>query len=166
MNSLKLLAFGNSLAPGRDVVGRFREREDCVLPRFEAAPAGQGGSWWRRLLARFRPETPVPTESCANTPTLPALSAPVEVNALAAEPACGEPVITTPPAVPRATLDQGTETNRLVTARQREFRFEHVTVVCNDLHDADFEFVTLKPAGDARKQPERRRTPVTAGVEI
>ncbi len=62
-------------------------------------------------------------------------------------------------------MDEGTVTNRLVTARQREFRFEHVTVVCNDLHDADLEFVTLKSGGDTRGQSERRRTPALAGVE-
>lgn len=163
MNSLKLLAFGNSLAPGRDVVGRFREREDCVLPRFEAVPAGLGGSWWRRLLARFRPQTPVPTESCANPPALPA---PVEGNALAAEPTCGEPATTAPPALSRAIMDEGTATNRLVTARQREFRFEHVTVVCNDLHDADIEFVSVNSAADTRVQLERQRPPVSVGAEI
>lgn len=165
MNSLKLLAFGNSLAAGRDVVGRFREREDCILPRFEATPAGQGESWWRRLLARLRPATPVVTESSANTP-VQAPSSPIASSARAAERTGEEARTKAPPAAPQASSDNQATTHQLVTARQREFRFEHVTVVCNDLHDADLEFVSLKSGDDTRGQSERRRSPVLAGAEI
>lgn len=41
---------------------------------------------------------------------------------------------------------------------QAEFRFEHVKVVCNDLHDADIEIVS-RPSS---KQPK----PVAASAEM
>lgn len=166
MNSLKLLAFGNSLAAGREVVGRFREREDCVLPRFEAAADGRDGSWWRRLLARFRPGLPAGVESPVSTAPVQAPAPPLASSTLTAEPTAGETATISLPAAPPTVADHGAITQRLVTARQREFRFEHVTVVCNDLHDADLEFVSLKSGGDQRTPAERRRNLISAGAEI
>jgi len=166
MNSLKLLAFGNSLAAGREVVGRFREREDCVLPRFAAAAHGRDGSWWRRLLARFRPGPPAGLESPVSTSPVQAPALLLESSTLTAEPTAGEPAIVSLPAAPPTVADRGAITQRLVTARQREFRFEHVTVVCNDLHDADLEFISLKSGDDNRMPAERQRNLLSARAEI
>jgi hypothetical protein len=166
MNSLKLLAFGNSLAAGREVVGRFREREDCVLPRFEVAPPARTDSWWRRWLARWRPAPPVGMGSVVEPPTEPGPFPAAVSSAPAPAPTGGVPVTETPAAALEAAPDSAPVTSRLVTARQREFRFEHVTVVCNDLHDADLEFVSVKPAGRVRaaSEPPQTLTVVGAGA--
>jgi hypothetical protein len=156
MNTLKFLAVGSSLDSGRDVVGRYRVREASRLPKFdpdaEAASVSVlalgATSWWRRILNMFRSHAPSPTPAPAKAQMASAISHLVNSSEVGQpEPATGE----TPPVSSAAPLDPLlAEDDRLSKPVQREFRFEHVTVVCNDLHDADFEIVSM---------PRGRRSP-------
>lgn len=145
MNTLKFLAVDHSLESGRNVVGRYRVRESGLLPRFEpgAAPAHASISWWCRLLARFR-SRPLPLLS------VPEERAMVELPADPPTAPSGDSVggVARAPRFPPATLSSGAhpaiqaEAEGVPKPCQREFRFENVKVVCNDLHDADFEIVS------------------------
>jgi hypothetical protein len=164
MKSLRLLAFGSSLASGRDVVGRFRMREECLLPHFggEAASGPEpragtpdaGPSWWRRLGGLFRAAPRPATRGVDATPDL----APA-VPAVEAKPGPQTPAVADQPGQEQSGIifynpfrKEAPESK----PRQAEFRFANVTVVCNDLHDADFEIV---PAARSRRQAPPRVEP-------
>lgn len=153
MNTLKFLAVGSSLDSGRDVIGRYRVREASLLPRFEAAadeasPATvstKDSPWWSRLLKRFRALSPAAPGliTAALTPSGDSdvgLDARVDLatsgNSDAGASRLGGLTESVPPATAR---------ERTVRPLQGELRFEKVTVVCNDLHDADFEIVPAPP---------------------
>lgn len=149
MNTLKFLAVGSSLDSGRDVIGRYRVREASLLPRFEAAadeasPAtlsSKGSPWWSRLLKRFRPLSPAGPVPVSAAPTPSGESdAGRDTRVNLPSPGSGD--------AGASRSDRLTEAVPPATARERtarplqgELRFEKVTVVCNDLHDADFEIV-------------------------
>lgn len=153
MNSLKFLAVNASLETGRDVVGRFQMREECLLPRFGAGnPEGTDRSaenspqsrpsWWReffQLFRRTRVEHAGGSEMKADSRV--ADGAPEEIQAV--QPAAADSA--GPPEETPITRREP-ELARGATTVQAEFRFENVRVVCNDLHDADFEIVS-RPAG-------------------
>lgn len=154
MNSLKFLAVNASLETGREVVGRFQMREECLLPRFGGAnPEGSDRSavsaapsrpaWWRGLFRWFRKtraERPgdsneARSPSAFDTPP-PELHSSQPTMARLADPSERAPVANREP---EPAGPQG--------AVQAEFRFENVKVVCNDLHDADFEIVSRPQQG-------------------
>jgi len=158
MNMLKYLAVGSSLDSGRDVVGRYRVREASLLPRFD--PDAETGSasasrsakmppWWRRILNWFRPVTPSPmvVPSASNPGELTNRS---EIGDLKPEPQEVSVASPTAPSGPQIGDGVGRKAQKPV---QNEFRFENVMVVCNDLHDADFEIVS---------RPRGRRSPAKA----
>lgn len=157
MNTLKFLAVGSSLDSGRDVVGRYRVREASLLPRFDpdaesgAAPAiapAAAPSWWRRILNLLRiPATSPAANPAASIPgDLPNRSETRDLESGPEVIAVASPVATPGPQTEDAVWGQ------VQKPVQHEFRFENVTVVCNDLHDADFEIVS-RPAG--RRSPAR-----------
>ena len=150
MNALRLLFCGNSLAPGHDIVGRFRMRDDQLLPRFgadsqpepTAATKGDVDSWWKRLHKSIFRGSLNPLRFTRNG----SFAAPVtERDAVRMAPAAA-------PVAARAA-DEQNDGVRVLNPFQRtphdpkpgqtEFRFEKLKVVCNDLHDADFEVVAL-----------------------
>lgn len=147
MNALKLLFCGNSLAPGQDVVGRFRMREDQLLPRFGGDLAGKptaadpsvGRSLWTRLRRIFSggginlkssAGDGLFTTSAVNDNVAGMVDA-----ALAQSPEAEQVEIARKPNFFRTQP-------RDAKVVQAEFRFGKVKVVCNDLHDADFEIVS------------------------
>jgi len=131
---MKYLMVDRSLSTGRDVIGRFQVREGCSLPKFcseapevpvEVRTSSPWWQWLHRMAGR-------------------------------AQPAQGAAIVSGSEAGDRrlvARTDDGAETSTVVPAvalsglppvkrcAQTEFRFDHVRVVCNDLHDADFELV-------------------------
>lgn len=149
MNTLKFLAFGRSLATGREVVGRFRVRHECLLPRFEEETSEQElssgvlNNWWRRACSLFRPGARLAWAKKAAPQTVPPMAEAaaelvVKSEAFAsASPLIGAASVQALP--PNFTAGA----RRTPSALQREFRFERVSVVCNDLHDADFEIVPV-----------------------
>lgn len=154
MNSLKYLAVNTSLETGREVVGRFRMRDDCLLPRFgddepmpdSVTPAvarpDRPVSWWRRFLMHFGRTQPVSgkrfppyseTDGPAGNPFVSDSGSGADAVPLIEESAVQSPKTAVKKQEP------------LLLPVQAEFRFENVTVVCNDLHDADFEIIS-RPA--------------------
>lgn len=156
MNSLKFLAVTSSLETGRDVVGRFRVRNECSLPRFVAGQSDESEdiqpSFWRRLWSRVWParkvESPFKAEAGGDVVTRPEPSIAHKSESPTFEESSlefdGERDAA--PVVERSgmLLDRG-------AVVQAEFRFEHVKVVCNDLHDADIEIVS-RPSSKQSKQ--------------
>lgn len=149
MNTLKFLAFGRSLATGRDVVGRFRVRHECLLPRFEDETTEEEFSstvlntWWRRACNLFRPATRLAwSKKSVPQPVLPTAET-------GADPITkSETVASRPQRIGSASTQAfpssfAAGAKQIPSALQREFRFERVSVVCNDLHDADFEIVPV-----------------------
>ncbi len=158
MNMLKYLAVGSSLDSGREVVGRYRVREASLLPRFDpdaearsAAAIGpaKAPSRWRRILSWLRSLAPSPM-------AVPAASYPGELTnqsetrELESEPQ--EISVALPAAATGPRIEDGVR-QQAQKPVQNEFRFENVMVVCNDLHDADFEIVS---------RPRGRRSPAKA----
>lgn len=144
MNALKYLAVDRSLVTGRDVVGRFQMRNDCLLPQFNGSDsdrrdetsAAAAPSRWRRLFDWL---------------TGGAVSPPAPLRVAAVSPNGEAPQVNrSPVAAKAASRAQVTVEVPPAKLEQAEFRFEKVRVVCNDLHDADFEIVTLP----ARKRRE------------
>lgn len=167
MNSLKFLAVTTSLETGRDVVGRFRMRDECSLPRFIEGQADEPEtvrpSWWRRLWAR------VWRVSKWNSPFQAEVSAsPATREEFSKEPA----IVSTAKSEPTEKLDASGDVVAAVThsgmrAERREvvqveFRFEHVKVVCNDLHDADIEIVS--PSSRKQSKPLAADAGIFAGA--
>jgi len=143
MNTLKFLAVGSSLDAGREVVGRYRLREAGMLPRFESEPPSTPASWWRRLMARlqalvFSPPMAVASPLTDSLAIEPAVSGKADLGA--ATGAGASPVAApSPESISRTGNTTG---GQLPKPFQHEFRFASVTVVCNDLHDADIEIVS------------------------
>jgi hypothetical protein len=176
MNSLKFLAFGKSWAAGRDVIGRFRMRENCLLPRFEEEPGGVGAaiepvSWWRRLGSLFgfrrrseaavRPVVPTTEQPEAGVESPFQAVPPDDGGNMKPEGTPGAAIPANPfAAAPVAVAEAPAPAAVKGTAVQREFRFEHVTVVCNDLHDADVEIEVLPAPRRRRSQPAAMEQPV------
>lgn len=146
MNALKFLAVDRSLCTGRNVVGRFQMRQDSLLPHFNAAEAEAGTelveprtesqpSRWRRVIEWL-------TGRKANVVATPVKPASV--------PAHGESVAAVSTTAKRESscerLTSPASSNQTLPVVQSEFRFENVKVVCNDLHDADFEIVSVPAA--------------------
>lgn len=168
MNTLKFLAFGRSLATGREVVGRFRVRHECLLPRFEdetseqELSSGALNNWWRRFCNLFRPgDRPTWAKKAAPQPVLPMAEAAADPVVQSETFASGSPLIgaASVQALP-PSFTAGAR--RTPSALQREFRFERVSVVCNDLHDADFEIVPVSMQAKAVSIEAKPRALISA----
>ncbi|HAV65275.1 MAG TPA: hypothetical protein DCY13_23245 [Verrucomicrobiales bacterium] len=160
MNVLKYLAVDRSLSTGRDVVGRFQLREDCLLPTFQL-PASEAGS-----------DGPVPVNPVEKPSPLRRLigwltgrKAAVslrseEQSAVESTKSVDVAQMSAPTAATVAFRPKSSEESDQ-RPEQAEFRFENVRVVCNDLHDADFEIVS---APSSRRERTAQVVSLMAGV--
>lgn len=153
MNTLKFLAVDSSLDSGRDVVGRYRLREERLLPRFDpdndasgspSSFAARVSSWWRRLFNNLfggRSAAAVADPAPAPEPSMVGADAIGSSKVGEPEAETSEAVVELPTVAFAAPAAEAVG-QRLPKPEQREFRFAHVTVICNDLHDADIEIVS------------------------
>lgn len=154
MNALKFLAVDRSLDSGKDFVGRFRMREFGMLPELtekrsvavesESAAVAERPtsrqSMWRRLVGwvgRTGPMTANPKTGSVEKKRERQLFRQTTPEQL--EPAAGPSGVKVEGGrrfALFASCNPFGRTEKKVV--QAEFRFEHVRVVCNELHDTDF----------------------------